>query len=129
MVPPGLRLTPTPPLPTPVVLRNRRLGVGRAGKPAGVHALDVLSNALGLFGLGGGIGGGRLLSQLAGVHDEKQELFDRADDTGPVPASWLFLAGPARLFEQKRQRAVLLAPRLRLLAHRARAGDERDQAH
>jgi hypothetical protein len=82
MVPPGLRLAPTPPLSTPFVLRNRRLGVGRAGKPAGFHALDVLSNALGLFGLGGGVGGGRLLSQLAGVHDEKPELFDRASSIG-----------------------------------------------
>src|SRR5215471_12531160 len=78
MVLPGLRLAPTPPLSTPFVLRNRRLGVGRAGKPAGCHALDGLSKALGLFGLGGGVGGGRLLSQLAGGHDEKPELFDRA---------------------------------------------------
>ena len=100
----------------------------------GFHAPDVLCNALGLFGLGSGIGYRRLLGQLAGVHDEKTDRFQSAaavsvfhfhlaDDTGPVPTSRRLLAGPARFFEQERQRAVLLAPCLQLLAHRTCARD------
>ena len=46
-----------------------------------------------------------------------------------MPASWRLLPGPARFFEQQGQRAVLLAPRLQLLAHRTRARDQRDQPH
>src|SRR5262245_48771059 len=46
--------------------------------------------------------------------------FHLADDTGPVPASRRLLAGAARFFEQERQRPMLLAPRLDLLAHRTR---------
>ena len=111
MIAPEARRAAPPSLPTAFIVGDGRLGVGRTGKPAGFHALDVLGDALGLFGLGGGVGRGRLLGQLAGVHDEKTELFHGespvsvfhfhlADDTVPMPAAWRLLPGPARFFEQ-----------------------------
>src|SRR5678815_2669926 len=39
------------------------------------------------------------------------------------------MAGTARFFEQERQRPMLLAPGLHLLAHRTRARHQRDQPH
>jgi hypothetical protein len=71
----------------------------------------VLGEAFGLFGLGGGVGDGCLMSQLAGVYDEKTEFFHSvapvsvfhchwAGDTAPVPAPWGLLPCPAWLFEQ-----------------------------
>ena len=140
MIAPEARLAAPPSLPPAFIVGDGRLGVGRTGKPAGFHALDVLGDALGLFGLGGGIGHGRLLGQLAGVHDEKTERFHSeppvsifhfhlADDTVPVPAPWGLLPCPARFFEQERQRALLLAPRLQLLPHRTGARDQRDEPH
>lgn len=56
MVPPGPRLASTPPLPTPFLLRNRRLGVSRTRKPARFHALYVLGDTLGFLRLGCGRG-------------------------------------------------------------------------
>jgi hypothetical protein len=85
-------------LSTPFIVGHGRLRIGGTSKPPSFHALDVLGDALGLFGLGGGVGHGRLLGQLAGVHDEKPELFHSAvpvrvfhlhlaDDTLSMPAS------------------------------------------
>ncbi len=110
MIAPKAWLAAPPSLTTAFIVGDGRLGVGRTGKPSGFNALDVLCNALGLVGLGGGVGHGRLLGQLAGVHDEKTELFQSespvsvfhfhlADDTVPVPASRRLLACPARFFE------------------------------
>jgi hypothetical protein len=95
---------------------------------------------LGFLGLGGGIRLGRLVGQLAGVHDQKADLghvevplsvfhFHLADDTGAVPASRRLLAGAARFFEQERQRLLLLAPRLHLLAHRTGARHQCDEPY
>jgi hypothetical protein len=100
-------------LPPAFIVGDGRLRVSSTGKPVGFHALDVLGKALGLFGLGGTVGHGCLLGQLAGVHNEKPDLFHRAapvsvfhfhraDDTVPMPAPWGFLARPTRLFEQQR---------------------------
>ena len=61
MVAPEARLATPPSLPPAFIVADGRLGVGCTGKPAGFHALDVLSDTLGLFGLGGVIGHGRLL--------------------------------------------------------------------
>ena len=58
---PGPWPAATPALPAPFVLCDGRLRVGNTGKPAGLDALDVLCNALGLLNLGSDIGGGRLL--------------------------------------------------------------------
>ena len=58
---PGARCAAPPSLPTAFLVADGRLGVGRTGKPAGFHALDVLDDTLGLFGLGGGIRRGCLL--------------------------------------------------------------------
>jgi len=52
-----------------------------------------------------------------------------ASDALPVPAARWLLTRAARFFEQEGPRAVLLAPRLQLLAYRTRARDERDQAY
>ena len=104
------RLAAPPSLPSAFRVGEGCLSVGRIGKPSGFNALDGLGDAPGLFGLGGAVGRGRLLGQLAGVHDEKPEFFDskapisvfhfhRADDTVPVPASRRLLACPARFFE------------------------------
>src|SRR5215475_14412161 len=140
MVAPRPGLTPTPPLASPFIFCNGGLCVGSTGKPAGFHALDVLGNTLGFFGLGDGVGRRRLLGQLAGVHDEKAEVFHStapvrvfhfhlADDTAPMPASWSLLTCPARLFQEQGQRPMLPAPDLQLLAHRTRAWDQCDQAY
>ena len=110
MIAPKARLAAPPSLPSACIVGDGCLSVGRTGKPSGFNALDVLGDAPGLFGLGGAVGRGRLLGQLAGVHDEKPEFFDskapisvfhchRADDTVPVPASRRLLACPARFFE------------------------------
>ena len=56
MVTPGPRLAPSPPLPTPFVLRNSRLGIGGIRKPAGFDTLDVLCDTRGFFRLSCGIG-------------------------------------------------------------------------
>jgi hypothetical protein len=72
--------------------------------------LDVLCDTLDLFGLGGSVGHGGLLGQLAGVHDEKPAFcpsaapirvlsFHLADDPVPVPAARRLLAGTARFVE------------------------------
>src|SRR4029450_3310729 len=125
---PGARRAATPTLTTAFIVGDGCLGVSRPGKPAGFNALDVLYDALGLSGLGGSVGDGRLLSQLAGVYDEKTELFasespvsvfhcHRADDTVSVPAPWGLLPCPAWLFAQARQRTLLLAPCLQLFRH------------
>jgi hypothetical protein len=110
MIAPEARRAAPPSLPSAFIVGDSRLSVGRTGKPSGFHALDVLGNALGLFGLGGAVGRGRLLGQLPGVHDEKPEVFyskapisvfhfHLPDDTVPVPASRRLLACTARLFE------------------------------
>jgi hypothetical protein len=138
MITPGARLAPPPSLAMPVVLCHSSLGISRTGTPAGFHALAVLGDALGLFGLGSAVGHSRLLGQLAGVHDEKSEFFHRAspvsifyfhraDDTVPVPTPWGFVPCPTRLCEQQRSLALLLPPHLPLLPHGTRARDQRDQ--
>src|SRR5262249_10823414 len=110
MIAPEARLAAPPSLPPAFIVGDGRLSVGRTGKPSGFNTLDVLGDALGLFGFGGAIGRGRLLGQLAGVHDEKPEFFysqapigvfhfHLADDTVPVPASRRLLACTARFFE------------------------------
>src|ERR687886_1607162 len=63
-----------PSLPPAFIVAEGRLGVGCTGKPAGFHALDVLGDTLGLFGLSGGIRRGRLLGSLARVDDQKADL-------------------------------------------------------
>ena len=104
-------LAPTPPLASPFVLCNGGLRVGGTGKPAGFNALNVLCNTLDLFSLGGGVGHGRLLGQLAGVHNEKPEFFQRkssvsvfychpTDHTLPVPAPRRLPTRTTRFFEQ-----------------------------
>jgi hypothetical protein len=113
MIAPEARRAAPPSLPTAFIIDEGRFGISRTGKPAGFHALDVLGDALGLFGLGGAVGHPRLLGQLAGVHDEQSECFHsaspvslfyfhRADDTVPMPAPWGFVPCPTRLFEQQR---------------------------
>ena len=110
MIAPETRLAAPPSLPPAFIVGDGRLGVGRTGKPSGFNTLDVLGDASSLFGLGGGVGDGRLLSQLAGVDDEKTEGFHRASpvsvfhfhwagNTLPVPTSGGLLPCPARLFE------------------------------
>ena len=61
MIAPGARRATPPSLPPALIVADGCLGVSRTGKPAGFHALDVLGDTLGLFGLGGGIRRGRLL--------------------------------------------------------------------
>ena len=112
MIAPEARRAAPSSLTTTCIVGDRRLGVGCAGNPAGFNTLDMLGDALGLFGLGGGIGHGRLLGQLTRGHDQQTALFPSAapvsvfhfhlaDDTVPVPASWRLLASPARFFEQE----------------------------
>jgi hypothetical protein len=138
MIAPEARLAAPSSLPPAFIVDNGRLGISRTSKPAGFHALDVLGEALGLSGLGAAVGRSRLLGQLAGMHDEKPEFFHsespvsvlyfhRTDDTVPMPAPWRLLPSPTRLFEQQRQGALLLTPRLQLLPHGIRARDQRDQ--
>src|SRR5262250_493497 len=98
MVAPEARRAAPPSLPTACIIADGRLGIGRTGKPAGFHALDVLGDTLGFFGLGGGIRRGRLLGQLARVDDQKTDLchvetpvrvlhWHATDDALPMPAS------------------------------------------
>jgi hypothetical protein len=111
MIAPEARLTAPPSLPPAFIVDDGLFGVGRTGKPSSFNALDVLGDALGLFGLGGGVGNGRLLSQRAGVYNEKTELFHRespvsvfsfhrAGDTLPMPTPGGLLPCPAWLVEQ-----------------------------
>ena len=106
MIAPEARRAAPPSLPPAFIVGAGRLGVGCTGKPAGFHTLDVLGDALGLFGLGGGVGDGCLMSQLAGVDAEQAEFFYSelpvsvchfhwADDAAPVPTPWELLPGPA----------------------------------
>src|SRR4029453_5290306 len=110
MITPRPGFAPTPSLASPFVLCNGCLRVGGTGKPAGFNTLDMFCNSRGLFGLGRGVGHGRLLGQLAGVDEEKTEGFDSqspvsifhfhpAGDTAAVPASRGLLTCPARFFE------------------------------
>jgi hypothetical protein len=111
MIAPEARRAAPPSLPPAFIVADGRLGVGRTGKPAGCHALDVLGDPLGLFGLGGGIRCGRLLSQLARVDDQKAYLCHvetpvrvlhghATDDALPMPASRRLPTSPPRFFEQ-----------------------------
>src|SRR5215813_6422129 len=111
MIAPGTRRATPPSLPPACIVADGGLGVGGTGKPAGFHALDVLSNMLGLFGLGSGIRRGRLLGSLARVDDQKTDLCrvempvrvlhgHAPDDALPMPASRWLLTGPSRFFEQ-----------------------------
>jgi hypothetical protein len=111
MIAPGGWLAAPPSLPTPFIVGNGRLRIGGTSKPSSFHTLDVLGDALGLFGLPGGVGHGRVLGQLAGVHDEKTALFHSAapvrvfhlhlaDDTLSMPASHRLRTGTARFFKQ-----------------------------
>src|SRR5262245_41325737 len=111
MVTPRPWLAPTPPLATPGVLGDGRLGVGDTGKPPRFHVLDVLCDTLGFLGLGGGIRRRCLVGQLTGVDDQKAYVCHikapisvlhghAADDTLPMPASRRLLPGPPRFFEQ-----------------------------
>ena len=61
MIAPEAGRAAPPSLPPACLVADGRLGVGCTGKPAGFHALDVLGDTLGLFGLSGGIRRGRLL--------------------------------------------------------------------
>ncbi len=108
---PETRRAAPPSLPTAFIVADGRLGVGCTGKPAGFHALDVLGDTLGLFGLGGGIRCSRLLGSLARVDDQKAYLGHvetpvrvlhghATDDALPMPASRRLLSGPPRFFEQ-----------------------------
>ena len=54
MVTPRPWLAPTPPVATPVVLCDGRLGVGGTGQPAGFNTVDLLGDTLGSLGVGGG---------------------------------------------------------------------------
>jgi hypothetical protein len=110
MIAPGPWPAATPPLTTACIVGDGCLGVSRTGNPVGFNALDVLDAALGLSGLGGSVGDGRLLSQLAGGYDANTARFPsaspvsvfpfhRADDTVSVPAPWGLLPCPAWLFE------------------------------
>src|SRR5215510_9369005 len=56
MVTPWPWLAPTPPLPTPFVLRHRRLGLGDTRKPPGFDTLDGLCDLGGFLRWRGGIG-------------------------------------------------------------------------
>ena len=137
---PGVRRAASPSLPTAFIGGDGGLGGGGTGKPAGFHAPDVHCETLGFLGLGRGIRHSGLVSPLAGVDHQEAYLchveasvsvfhFHLADDTGPVPASRCLLAGAARFFEHERQRPMLLAPGLHLLAHGTRARDYRHQSH
>jgi hypothetical protein len=110
MIAPQAGLTAPPTLPTAFIVGDGSLGICRTGKPAGFHALDMLGDPLGLFGLGSRVGCRGLLGQLAGAHNEKPEIFHRvppvsvfhlygAEDTLPVPTTWRLLPRPAWLFE------------------------------
>ena len=110
MIAPELWPAATPALPPACIVGDGRLSVGRTSKPAGFHALAVRGDALGLFGLGGAVGGGCLRGELTGVHDENTEVCQResslsvchcdpAHDTAPRPAPWGFRSRPPRLFE------------------------------
>jgi hypothetical protein len=123
MIAPEPWLAAPPALTAALLVGDGRLGVSRTGKPAGCYALDGLGNALGLFGLGSAVGGGRLLGSLTGVYDEKTEgfhreaplsvcHFDPAPNTAPMPAPGGFLPRPPRFFEEQRPWVLLLAPRL-----------------
>jgi hypothetical protein len=140
MVAPRAWCAPTPTLAPPFVFCYGCLRVGGTGKPASFHTLDVLGDMFGLLGLRCSIRHSPLVGQLARVDDEKAELClieapvsilhgHRADDTLPVPASWRLLPCPAWLFEQERQRPVLLAPRLHFLAYSTRTRHQGDEPH
>ena len=120
---PGTRRAAPPSLPPAFIVTDGRLRVRRPGTPSGFHALDVLGDTRGLFGLRRDVGPSCLLGSLAGVHNEKPEFFHRetpvsvfychrTDDTVSMPASRRLLARPTRFFKQEGQWAVLLAPHL-----------------
>jgi hypothetical protein len=110
MVAPGVRWAAPPPLPTAFRVGAGGLGVGSTGKPASFYAPNVFGETLGFLGLGRGIRHSGLGGQLAGVDHQEAYLchvevsvsvfhFHRADHTSLVPASWWFLACPARFVE------------------------------
>ena len=104
MLAPGVWLTAPPALPTPCIVGPGLLRIGSTSKPPRCHVLDLLGAALGVLGLGGGLGPCRLLGQLARVDHDKASLGHgktpgsglhgpAADDTVPLPASRRLLAG------------------------------------
>src|SRR5262249_5285539 len=71
MIPPRMWTAPATARLVVFILRNSRCGIRLTGKPAGVHALDAVSEGLSFLCLGAGIRLRVLLSQLAGMHHEK----------------------------------------------------------
>jgi hypothetical protein len=110
VITPGVRRAASPSLPTTCIVGNGLLRVGGTGKPPRFNVPDVLCDMLGFFGLGGGVGAGRLLGQLAGMHHEKTEFghveapvrvlhWHTADDALPMPTSRRLLASSSRFFQ------------------------------
>src|SRR5262249_31701100 len=64
MIPPQAWAAPTVALPLPLILGDRRFGIGEAGEPAGLPMPHVVGNGCRFFLLGSGIGLGLLLGQL-----------------------------------------------------------------
>src|SRR4029453_998665 len=134
MIPPGLGTAASPARPPVLILRDRRFGIRRTGKPASLHALHVLCNSSSFLLLGGGIGLGLLLRQLARMHHHKAERFERYSSvavlnlhlpahTLSMPAARRFILGPPRLLQQEGQGGLLLPPGFEGLADGTRARD------
>src|SRR5262245_45211356 len=111
MVTPRPGRAPPPPVATPGVLCDGRLGGGGAGTPAGCNTLAMLGDTLGFLSLGGGIRRRCLVGQLAGVDDQKADVCHvkapvrllhghAADDVLPMPAARRLLERPPRFGEE-----------------------------
>jgi hypothetical protein len=96
--------------------------------------LDVRHDGFGFLGLRGGIGLGLLLRQLARMHHNKAERFERdpsvavlylylPDHTLAMPPAWCLVLGPPRFLHQEGQHRLVLAPGFETLPDSTRARD------
>src|SRR4029450_3534571 len=128
----------SPARPPVLILRDRRFGIRRTGKPAGLHALHVLCNSSSFLRLCGGICLGLLLRQLARMHHHKAERFERYSSvavldlhlsahTLAMPAPGRLVLPPPGCLPQQGQGGLHAPPGFEFLPDRTRARDERDE--
>ena len=99
----------SPSLAPALILRDSRCGIRLTRKPLGLHVLGMRHDRFGFLGLRGSIGLGLLLRQLARMHHNKAERFERdpsvavlhfhlPEHTLSMPTAWCLVLGPPRFF-------------------------------
>ena len=121
MIPPQAWAVPTVSLPLPLILGDRRFGIGEAGEPAGWPMPHVVGHGCRFLLLGRGLGLGLRLGPLTCMHDDKAPALLRdlpiplcdlplAAHAVAMPAPGRFVLRSPGLCDEPGQGGVLLAP-------------------